>query len=326
MLVPKSRSSRLADEFSLEPQPAWTTSYEPGSPDRFSHMLNFFQTTTNVSNPAQLGTSFYRLFEYTHVPSRFVDTELYLNPGRFTGAAAGTEFFHPPFNRISRYREPGRINLNTIFDDRVWSGLWAGHQAPAWQDFVTNRRGSGVVSSNVFDLDNDIPTFFASPYRAVGSGELVPPTSPTAPSDRLDRLDIECTLLRSDEVGYTATPVDPLYENESNLAYNNTDRNPYFRYQGLARLGNLTTTRSNVYAVWITVGYFEVEPDPAAGTTAGLATHPDGYRLGKELGSDTGEVKRHRAFYMIDRSIPVAFEPGQNHNTTRTILVDRFIE
>ena len=35
-------------------------------------------------------------------------------------------------------------------------------------------------------------------------------------------------------------------------------RNLYFRYQALDRLGNLITTRSNVYAVWITIGYFDV--------------------------------------------------------------------
>jgi hypothetical protein len=29
---------------------------------------------------------------------------------------------------------------------------------------------------------------------------------------------------------------------------------------------------------------------------------------------------------MIDRSIPVAFEPGQNHNVDRAILVRRRIE
>jgi hypothetical protein len=48
--------------------------------------------------------------------------------------------------------------------------------------------------------------------------------------------------------------------------------------------------------------------------------------LGSELGTDSGQVKRHRAFYIIDRSVPVAFEPGQNHNVDNAILLRRFIE
>jgi hypothetical protein len=85
-----------------------------------------------------------------------------------------------------------------------------------------------------------------------------------------------------------------------------------------------------VYAVWITVGYFEVEPIPNARTAAGqaaqLAVHPDGFRLGKELGSDAGTVQRHRAFYVIDRTQPVAFEPGENHNVDRAVVLRRYIE
>jgi hypothetical protein len=61
------------------------------------------------------------------------------------------------------------------------------------------------------------------------------------------------------------------------------------------------------------MGYFEVENSVTG-------------RLGQEIGVDTGEVKRHRAFYMIDRSIPVAFEPGQNHNVDECVLVRRYIE
>jgi len=41
---------------------------------------------------------------------------------------------------------------------------------------------------------------------------------------------------------------------------------------------------------------------------------------------DSGEVQRHRAFYFVDRSIPVACEPGQNHNVDRAIVLRRFIE
>ncbi|MCH7729409.1 MAG: hypothetical protein IH991_23475, partial [Planctomycetes bacterium] len=102
-------------------------------------------------------------------------------------------------------------------------------------------------------------------------------------------------------------------------------RNPYFRYQGLSRLSNLLTTHSNVFAVWMTVGYFEVDTRVQVQVLPSTRIR-DGYQLGSELGSETGEVNRHRAFYLIDRSIPVAFEPGVNHNVDRAILIKRFIE
>lgn len=52
----------------------------------------------------------------------------------------------------------------------------------------------------------------------------------------------------------------------------------------------------------------------------------DGYMLGKEVGSHNGTVSRRRGFYLIDRSIPVGFIPGENLNVDDTILVRRFIE
>jgi hypothetical protein len=78
------------------------------------------------------------------------------------------------------------------------------------------------------------------------------------------------------------------------------------------RLPNLVTTRSNVYAVWVTVGYFEY--DQATET------------LGPEAGSQTGEVTRHRGFYLIDRSVPVAFRRGEDFNTENVIRLRRVIE
>ena len=93
-------------------------------------------------------------------------------------------------------------------------------------------------------------------------------------------------------------------------------RNPHFRYERLTRLSGLTTTRSNVFAMWVTVGFFEWDPTVNA---------PQG-ALGQELGSETGEVKRHRAFCLIDRTIPVAFSPGQYNNVDRCILVRRYLE
>ena len=77
----------------------------------------------------------------------------------------------------------------------------------------------------------------------------------------------------------------------------------------------MLTCRSNVYAMWLTVGYFEVNSDGNGGT-----------KLGYEIGSDTGETKRRRAFYVVDRTIPVAYERGQNHNIDRAILVRRYLQ
>ena len=59
------------------------------------------------------------------------------------------------------------------------------------------------------------------------------------------------------------------------------------------------------------MGYFEVDEQG---------------RPGRELGSDTGGVRRNRGFYIIDRSRPVAFEPGENHNIRQMIRTERLIE
>ncbi len=109
---------------------------------------------------------------------------------------------------------------------------------------------------------------------------------------------------------------------DARYAFNDGDRNPYFRYDTLRKLGNVITTRSNVYAVWITVGYFEVKQD----SSLPRSYYPDGYTLGAELGSDTGEVVRHRMFAVIDRSIPVAFQRGEDYNSQKAVVLKKIIE
>jgi hypothetical protein len=111
-------------------------------------------------------------------------------------------------------------------------------------------------------------------------------------------------------------------------AYRDSNRNPFFRYQPLLKLGNLTTTRSNVYAIWVTVGYFEVRRaklDPRNPISTFDRT-PDGYRLVREMGSDTGDVKRHRGFAIFDRTLPMGFLRGENLNVNDGFLVKRMIE
>jgi hypothetical protein len=181
---------------------------------------------------------------------------------------------------------------------------------------VQSRRGSPGSILNA--PANTVPTEFAHPFRSFGGASLVPTLTgdPLLPSP--NHREINATLMREAPGGG-----QPLFQSvASSSAWNDTDRNPFFRYQGLMRLSNLVTTRSNVYALWITVGYFEVSPNPG-GIDAG---HPDGYQLGRELGSDTGEIERHRAFYIFDRTIPVGFQRGQDLNVEKAILINRFIE
>ncbi len=111
-------------------------------------------------------------------------------------------------------------------------------------------------------------------------------------------------------------------------------RNPYFRYQDYMKLGNVATTHSNVYAVWMTMGKFEVEPvqDQSASLPGYRhpsvigTSNPDGFRLVRELGSDTGDIRRSRSFMVIDRSVPVGFQRGENFNVDKSIKIRRFIE
>ncbi len=213
--------------------------------------------------------------------------------------------------------------------------------ATSWEDFQVSRRGEPMppMAGNFNPLapvtrgSDTLPTIMANPFRSGAAGDLVPQTggeraasSPEAP--RRQRHDLARERRRSGSAAPPSRQKDPLFAtttsdtSATDPMYRNNSRNSAFRYQNIERLSNLVTTRSNVYAVWVTVGYFEAIPNPG-GIDAG---HPDGYQIGAELGTDTGDVTRHRGFYIFDRSIPVGFERGMNHNVDRAIILKRFIE
>jgi len=88
-----------------------------------------------------------------------------------------------------------------------------------------------------------------------------------------------------------------------------TDRHAWSRYQTMLNVSNRVTTRSNVYAVWVTIGYF----DPNSPTV-------------QNDQNEVSPVQRNRGFFIIDRSIPVAYEQGKNHNVRDTIRLRRIIQ
>lgn len=325
LLVPSCSSARLAHEFSpAKSDNPYDATNAAGFSYPFGHLGNFFQASDNADESPHL----YRLLEYLRVPSPFVGLEKVLNPSTtYFGntASSDTVLLRPPFNFLSDYREPGRININTIFQPNVWNAVLNGYPdptaaapTPPYSSLVQSRAGHGA--SVVY------PTLFANPFRSAGSSQFVPPLR--TGSATMARRGVNATLLRArgadpddTSAGHGDQPL--FFAADTTNEYRRTDRNASFAYQGLQRLSNVLTTRSNVYAVWVSVGYFEVEQQP---TGYDPSVYPDGYALGQELGSDTGEVRRHRAFYIIDRSIPVGFRRGEDLNSGNCVLLKRFIE
>ena len=336
MLVPAASAEELLRNFSAPQTPATAADspYSLAIADAyhrpFKHLFNH-----RLSSPGLAGSApnYARVLDYLHVPSPFIGTETILDWNTSLGNVTGSPSLLAPFNTVSRMREPGRININTIPGDTigspspVWDGVLntygVANPGPTWTEIVGARRNA---TGNLFD-NTTYSSFFARPFRgASGSMYALPGTLPKGPmltDPETPISEVESTLLRPATIG----GVRGLFEDRttaSTIAYADPVRNAYFHHQPLLRTRNLLTTRSNVYAIWITVGYFEAR---STGGEVGPGTaFPDGYQLFNELGSDTGEIKRHRAFYIYDRSVPVAFERGKDHNMADGILLKRFIE
>ena len=173
MLVPRTSCRELLFWYSLRRNinPYFSNYANTNADSEFTHLLNFFD-----SNRAP-GTSphYYRLLELTHVPSRFVGTHTWFNPQNFSGSAQGTELFHPPYNKVSNYRDPGKINLNTIYSRDVFMSLMKNYPSMAtqnfWDKFVRSRQG---VKQGAVPQPQDQPSIFGNPFRSYDMADQVP--------------------------------------------------------------------------------------------------------------------------------------------------------
>jgi hypothetical protein len=337
MLVPASGPERLLRDFDTR-RPGVDPYSDITGRGEFPHLINFFQRQDGNGRLA----NFYQLFEYVHVPSKFAGTDVALNPTLMMNDWANNPFslraMHPPFNRVSLFREPGRININTLFDDgTTWAAVMndrdhltgaSVYNARAHFDKIwRSRHGAAGPGIGQLTFQPDFPSFYPAPFRSfTGHGVLAPGLRP----------DVGQTLLRPDPDNparpllAARTPTDPGDAGTLGPAATpllDGDRAAALRYQPLQKIGNTLTTRSNVYAVWVTVGYFEMIPETGGpGQTVPRRWHPEGFRLGPELGLDDGSVVRHRAFFLIDRTVPVAFQRGKDHNVRDAVLVRSIIE
>ncbi len=277
---------------------------------QFGHLLNFFSDGTIDTTAGSLGTepdNLLAFLDFVRVPSRFAGTRIHID----------SQTLAPPFNTISRYREPGKINLNTMMSAAVRQGLLGSIGRPftvEGQNFdgsIAAFSNEGVSQTDFEDSRRGATIEFDNPFRGVSSWEKVPVSIALAGATP-----VNASAFRLNAAGEPIFDTGPAGASNP-LPWADPNRESASQFETFRRIGGTTTTRSSVFGIWITAGRFEVDQNgdllPGVGE-------------GVELGGLEGRSERNRAFYMIDRSIPVAFEPGKDHNIENMILIESIID
>jgi len=182
-------------------------------------------------------------------------------------------------------RTAGRVNINNIWDVDTFMALCdpkpnnfftSTDVTTMFQNMLATRSPAGAPGAN------DRPfRGFADAFTAAGDTQYP------------QGVDINDTFLRSDPTDPNPNPVlkRRLFELPNPPA--SANGHPYIKYELMKKVSNNFTTRSNVFAVWITAGFFEVMDDSDP-------TRPP--KLGKEIGRSENRHVRHRMFAVVDRS------------------------
>ncbi len=224
-----------------------------------------------------------KIFNFLRIQSPYSDTPMSLGTyynatASTTGNGNKTEFSMADYRW--NFREPGKLNINSIYNPTIWAAMLGKNDAA---DLAIPGMSSTLFTDywqDIFDNEGKRSKTFSSH----GSGQ----------NYLIDNKDI---FLLSNAATTCVSP----------------QQSAFFQLPLMQRLSNLTTTRSNDYAVWITVGFFEYK---GSGNNA---------YIGREYGLDNGSRQRYRAFYMIDRTRPAGYEPGMRHNAENTILLRRYL-
>jgi hypothetical protein len=290
---------------------------------KFFHLPGYFEDATPLAPwnavTGRTSATAPSLLDFVGIPSRFAGLYATVpNTAANTAALTALGFNNYPGSQISHYREPGRINLNTIADPSAWRAMFGA------VDVIGTISVSGTSDPDVNqaapppNLDR-LPRWseeLFGPSRQQGEASPTPPVAAQA-SPALALRDVFRNMpappLPSADPNIQPVRMNPARTGgflDSNTAgtdaHRNTARNVYFRYRTMSDIVERTTTRSNVFAVWVTIGYFDVT-NPAAPV-------------------EVSPIVRNRGFYIFDRSIPVAYERGQDHNVRDAILLRRIIQ
>ena len=326
----------------------------------FRHLLNFFHSS---DTPGQ-GMEFARIFDFVHTLPRFRGEVGLISPSRLRGTNGNPTYMPTAFSSLlpnpfsinyDNHRQ-GTINLNTISKFPVWAGLMQGHLtnpelvspdatagAFAYDNFRQARRGyavprnppnptnvtagAGPYNYDPAHLNPAFPTEFGGAFRPGVHADKAIQTRANAAGqngsqNQLRRTSVGGGLLRDTANLAASTPSqNPLFVRGANQAPITTGgnnpaldrlRNPFMRHQTVMRMPNLASDNSQVFLLRMTVGFFEVD----------AATQS----LGREYNAEIGRSQRYKGTFVIDRSVPVGFSPGNDLNARDVVIFESYAQ
>lgn len=172
-------------------------------------------------------------------------------------------------------RVPGRININTVWDPETILALVDEQQSnffhnPAQPDAFAAQIFQSLVSSRTPNAQLGVQD---RPFWGLGLGKYMAADAQFATASGL-----------TDSILRLQVNSGPLQT---------AGAHPYQWFEALNKIANKITTRSNVFAVYLTVGFFEVAPN-------GENFRP--VKLGAEIGKAANRHVRHRMFAIVDRT------------------------
>src|SRR5262249_38087558 len=200
----------------------------------------------------------YRLFEFLEVRNRALGSSNASEDGRITGKININAIWDRETFRALCDAQ-GTNNFTAADVDAIWdrllklrSPIYANNN-PGTTTFT--QFGSLVGPTNLTGV-----AVFDRPFLGQGAGHFPLGTTLQYPLGQ----DINDTLFRTFAPN-TSTPTDArLFDIPvQGITTTLTTDNPYIQTELMRKIFNNVTTRSNVFAVWVTVGFFEVKDDTA---------------------------------------------------------------